>query len=161
MFSGRHDHALDDKGRTMVPKEFRAVLTVLGQRSVMACYKPGKPGCLEVRTIPSFQGFQADFSEARKKARQNKALLDRFATVYFGSARAIELDRTGRLLHPPELRVRHGLKERVAFVGIDGDSFQLWRPEHLDDVYDFCDEQADAIQDALGEAFAALDTSTD
>ena len=77
VFSGRHDHALDDKGRTMVPKEFRSVLAVLGQRSVMAAYEPGKPGYLEVRTVPAFQRFQAEFSKARKKARQNKAKLDR------------------------------------------------------------------------------------
>jgi MraZ protein len=156
VFFGRHDHALDDKGRTMVPKEFRAVLSVLSQRSVMVSYKPGKPGCLEVRTVPSFQAFQRDFSRARKSA-----LLERSAIVYFGSARSIELDRTGRLLLPPELRERLGLTERVAFVGIDGERFQLWRPDHLDDVYDFCDEKADDIQDALSEAFAQLDSSTD
>ena len=140
----------------MVPKEFRAVLTVLGQRSVMVAYKPGKPGCLEVRTVPAFQGFQKDFSRARKSA-----LLERFAIVYFGSARSIDLDRTGRLLLPPELRERLGLTERIAFVGIDGERFQLWRPEDLDDVYAFCDEQSDAIQDALSEAFAELDHRAD
>ena len=161
VFSGRHDHALDDKGRTMVPKEFRSVLAVLGQRSVMAAYEPGKPGYLEVRTVPAFQRFQAEFSKARKKARQNKAKLDRYATVHFGSARMIELDRTGRLLLPPELRARLGLTEGVAFVGIDDESFQIWRPESLDAVYDLCDEEADDIQDALGEAFAALDSASE
>ena len=128
-FSGRHDHALDDEGRTMVPKEFRAALTALGQRSVMIAYKPGKPGCLEVRTVSSFQAFQREFDEARKRAKQSKALLYRYATVYFGSARCIELDRTGRLPLPPELRAHLGLTERVVFVGIDEESFQLWRPE--------------------------------
>ena len=73
----------------------------------------------------------------------------------------IELDRTGRLLLPPELRARLGLTEGVAFVGIDDESFQIWRPESLDAVYDLCDEEADDIQDALGEAFAALDSASE
>lgn len=145
----------------MVPKEFRAVLTVLGQRSVVVAYEPGRPGYLEVRTVPAFQRFQAEFAKARKKARQDKAKLNRYATVHFGSARMIELDRTGRLLLPPELRTRLSLTERVAFVGIDEESFQIWRPESLDDVYDLCDEEADDIQGALGEAFAALDATAD
>ena len=73
--------------------------------------------------------FQREFEEGRKWAKQNKALLDLYAIVYFGSARCIELDRTGRLPLPPELRARLGLTERVVFVGIDEESFQLWRPE--------------------------------
>ena len=154
MFTGRHDHALDDKGRSMVPKEFRAYLNLMGQRSIVVAYKPGSPGCLEVRTPPAFQSFQKDFAKMRKSA-----LLERYAIVYFGSARIIEMDRTGRLLLPPELRDRLGLTDRVAFVGIDGERFQLWRPDHLDSVYGFCDEHADAIQDALGDALASLEVT--
>ena len=90
---------------------------------------------------------------------RKSALLERYAIVYFGSARIIEMDRTGRLLLPPELRDRLGLTDRVAFVGIDGERFQLWRPDHLDSVYGFCDEHADAIQDALGDALASLEAT--
>ncbi len=151
MFSGRHDHSLDEKGRTMVPRDFRAVLESLGERAMYITFALGKPRRLEVRPASSFEAFQARFTKGKKNA-----LLERFGILYFGGAERVELDKAGRILVPSGLRKKARLLEKVAFVGIDGDRFQLWRPEDLDDVYAYCDEHADEIQDALSDLLDGL-----
>ena len=138
----------------MVPKDFRAWLQVQGQSTVVMTWLPGRPGCVEVRTVPSFQAYQQAFRKAKRSA-----LLERFGIVYFGGAQRIDLDRTGRVLIPPALRKRLGVSDGVAFVGIDEDRFQLWKGDSLDEVYAFCDEHADEIQDALANAMYAAEAT--
>ncbi|MGM0576593.1 MAG: division/cell wall cluster transcriptional repressor MraZ [Myxococcota bacterium] len=146
MFAGRHDHSLDDKGRTMVPRDFRAALEEIGERTLYVTFGLGKPRHLEVRPESSFRSFQEQLTRAK-----NTAALEKFKIFYFGAAERVDIDKAGRILVPAALRNKVRLADKAVFVGVDSERFQIWRPEDLDDVYDYCDQNADHILDALGE----------
>jgi MraZ protein len=131
MCAGRYDHSLDDKGRTMVPKRFRARLAGLSDSSVWITNALGTPSHLDVRPSSLFFQYQA-----RVAALPETPKLIQFKRYYFGSAIEVDVDSAGRILIPAGLRKRAGLADRAAFVGIDDKRFQIWRPEDLDASFD-------------------------
>ena len=52
---------------------------------------------------------------------------------------------------PAPLRHRVGLTESVAFVGLDGDRFQLWLPSDLDRSFEYVTQNSAEILDHLAE----------
>lgn len=146
MFAGRYDHALDDKGRTMVPKRFRDRLAALGDRSVWITNALGTPAHLDARPDSLFRAYQERISGLRETPQ-----LIQFKRYYFGSAIEVELDSAGRLLVPVGLRQRAALGDKVAFVGIDGQRFQLWQPERLDESFEYVSENSAEILAHLAE----------
>lgn len=131
MFAGRYDHALDDKGRTMVPKRFRDRLAELGDRSVWITNALGAPPHLDVRPSSLFRDYQERIGSFPETPQ-----LIAYKRFYFGSAVEVELDQVGRILVPLTLRQRCGLVERISFVGLDEHRFQIWPQESLNDELD-------------------------
>lgn len=135
----------------MVPKSFRAYLEALGESSVYVTFALGQPRRLEVRSASSFLAYQAWFTTVKKNAQ-----LERFGIFYFGSAEPVDIDNAGRIRLPAGLRREVSLTDKAVFVGVDGERFQVWRPEDLGDIYSYCDEHADDIQDSLSRLGAPL-----
>lgn len=127
MFAGRYNHSLDDKGRTMMPKRFRDRLVELGDTSVWVTNALGTPNHLEVRPASSFDAYFKLVSKLK-----NDPMVVDFKRFYFGSAIEVELDATGRILIPASLRQRCNLADKIAFVGLDEERFQLWHPADLE-----------------------------
>ncbi len=127
MFAGRYDHALDEKGRTMMPKRFRDRLAASQDRSIWITNPLSGTGHLDVRPDSAFQSF---FDRVSKLA-PSPEILD-FRRYYFGAAMEVEVDNAGRILIPASLRGRIGLTDKVAFVGTQAQSFELWHPDALD-----------------------------
>jgi MraZ protein len=130
MFAGRHDHALDDKGRTMVPKRFRERLVQLGDARVWITHALGTPNHLDVRPATLFASYQARFSEVAETPQ-----VIAFKRFYFGSAEEVEIDGAGRILVPVRFRQRLSLADRLSFVGMDAERFQIWHPNDLDQSF--------------------------
>ena len=146
MFAGRFNHALDPKGRTMVPKRFRARLDELGDKSVWITNALGPYNHLDVRPDSLFRAYQE-----RVAAVPETPLLIQYKRFYFGSAIEVELDAAGRLLIPAGFRARCALTDRVSFVGLDGERFQLWNPEDLDADFESIRRDPTAMLALLGE----------
>jgi MraZ protein len=127
LFAGRFDHALDEKGRTMMPKRFRDRLAITQDRTVWMANALGGTRHLEVRPNSSFQAY----FERISKLKPTPQVLD-FKRYYFGSALEVEVDAAGRLLVPASLRTRLGLSDKITFVGADEQYFEIWHPEALD-----------------------------
>jgi len=68
MFAGRFDHALDDKGRTMMPKRFRDRLSVTEDRTVWMARSLDGTKHLEVRPAPRFKAYFESVSSAPQTA---------------------------------------------------------------------------------------------
>jgi len=154
VFSGRHDHALDDKGRSMVPKQFRNLLNDLGQTSLIVTVFPGEQPYLEAWTVPAFRARERELN-ALSRANPSAALR-RFKRMFVGHASEVPLDKAGRLLVSPELRAMAGLEDRITFLGVgEDDFFELWRPESLAAEHAYCAEHSDEIFAALTPAAAA------
>ena len=147
MFSGRHDHALDEKGRSMVPKEFRNLLDGLGQTSLIVTVRPEERPYLEAWTPSAFRAEQRKINE-RTDAKPRR--LRSFRRMFVGHAATVPIDKAGRLLVPPELRGMVGLTDRITFLGVgEEDYFELWQPESLVAEHAYCVQHADEIFDAL------------
>lgn len=131
MFAGRFDHALDDKGRTMMPKRFRDRLALTEDRTVWMARALDGTNHLEVRPNSSFKAYFQKIS-----ALKQSAVVQDIKRLYFGSALEVEVDAAGRLLVPASLRTRLGLTDKITFVGADEQYFEIWHPDALDGRFD-------------------------
>lgn len=123
MFAGRFDHALDEKGRTMMPKRFRDRLGVTDDRTVwMVKALDGRH--LEVRPGSSFKAYFEKVSSVPQTP-----VIKHIKRVYFGAAMEVDVDGAGRLLVPAALRKELGLTDKITFVGADENYFEIWNPD--------------------------------
>ncbi len=127
MFAGRYDHALDDKGRTMMPKRFRDRLAASQDRSIWITNSMTGGPHLEARPNSAFQAF---FQKVSQLAPSPEII--NFRRYYFGAAMEVEVDNAGRILVPALLRQKIGLTDRIAFVGSHEQTFEIWHPDALD-----------------------------
>lgn len=117
LFFGFHDHVLDEKGRTSLPKEFRDTLRGL----------PGDPwinlGKKHLNLYPAevFEQEQTRIlaDDPLDGSRANKKRL------FLGTAMRCKFDGQGRILLPPPLRKRAGLDREITIVGV-GNKIEIW-----------------------------------
>jgi MraZ protein len=122
MFSGRFDHALDEKGRVSVPARFRDVLQAEGHdRMYITNHILEREHCLALYPPRAWEELT---SKIREKARFDRNI-QLFQTFYIGGAHEVEADRQGRILVPPKLRDFARLDKEVTFSA-QIDHFQLW-----------------------------------
>ena len=151
MFEGRYDHALDAKGRTMVPKEFRDHLAQIRERGLRITRGAPDARQLEVRTESSFAAYR-DFLNGLPE----DASLRKYKRYYVQNAISLELDANGRIVIPARLRQWASLGEKVTFVGLDAERFEIWRPE----VFDADDDFVLANWESLRATLAPLEKSS-
>jgi MraZ protein len=122
MFSGRFDHALDEKGRVSVPARFRDVLQAEGHdRMFITNHILERERCLALYPPRAWEELT---SKIREKAHFDRNV-QLFQTFYIGGAHEVEADRQGRILVPPKLREFAQLDKEVTFSA-QIDHFQLW-----------------------------------
>jgi MraZ protein len=118
MFLGEFQHALDPKGRVILPSVFRDELK---DGLVMTV---GIDHCLTVHPTADWERVVENLRGLRTTDRRERM----FARVMTASAHAEELDRQGRITIPARLREYAGLTDRVAVVGADS-RVELWDAE--------------------------------
>jgi MraZ protein len=119
---------LDAKGRVSVPAEFRKVLSGQGTEGLY-CIK-------SISRDPALTGFGntllADLSAQMKPV--NPLLNKNYAAQahgMFGQIRHLAFDDEGRVRLPDDLIAHCGIKDRVAFVGLNA-IFEVWNPDTLE-----------------------------
>lgn len=161
MFSGPHSHALDEKGRTMVPKDFRAALERLGERRLVVTYARGRSDRLELRPESLFAVYQARFNEQSRNppemVRQSPELMRSWKKseqlmrdLYFAEAEVIEIDKAGRILIPAEKRRSLSLQDKIEFRGMGDETFQVWHPAEREELLKTWSDSRDEVQEFLG-----------
>jgi MraZ protein len=119
-FRGSFEHTLDDRGRIAIPAKYRSDF---GNRP--AVITPAPEGCLMVFPEPAFEEMtKNDMANVPATSLQGRRLRRRFNPRAFDA----ELDRQGRILVPPGLRVHAGLEGPVLVVG-NYEYLELWNPE--------------------------------
>ena len=116
MFWGCHEHVLDEKGRTSLPKEFRELLT----RGSESPWLTAGAQCLSI--------FPADvFAKLRERltAEVLNDAAEALERLIVGSATPCSIDRQGRILIPPPLRRRAQLEREIVFTGLT-DRVEIW-----------------------------------
>src|SRR5215210_7265772 len=103
MFLGEFQHAVDPKGRVILPSRFR---DGLGEGGYLA---KQLDGCLAIWTPEEFETVAA---EMREKARRGPTERNA-ARSFFSGAVDVAPDRQGRIAIPPHLREFAGLEREV------------------------------------------------
>ncbi len=130
MYSGRYDHAIDNKGRVSIPVRFREELQKNGHdRLFITNNIVNSERCLEV--FPPDDWWRLVAKVRQKPAFDRNVQL--FQLFYVGGAHEVEVDRQGRVLIPPKLRQFAHLDKDVTFSATS-DHFQLWDRVTLDRV---------------------------
>ena len=121
-FLGEYQHALDAKGRVILPAEFREPL------SEGAVLTKSLDGCLAVF---SREGFEEMAERVRESARRGERER-RAARSFFSAARTFTPDKQGRVAIPQNLREYSALERDVMVLGVDN-RIELWSPQRWRD----------------------------
>jgi len=130
VFSGRFDHAIDEKGRVSIPARFRDVLArEEHDRLFITNNLYNRERSLDVYPPVEWEQLLA------KVATRNRfdPSIQKFETFYIGGAHEVPVDRQGRILIPTRLREFAGLTREVTFSALR-DHFQLWDKAVLEGV---------------------------
>lgn len=121
MFRGRHEHAVDAKGRTSLPARFRDVLAAQGESRIVVTLS--LDGCLAAYPLREWEAFEQKLI--------NLPSLDEDMTelkrMLVGNAVECDIDKLGRMLLPTALREEAGITRNVLWVGMIS-YIEIWDP---------------------------------
>ncbi len=124
MFQGSSQLSLDAKGRMTVPSRHRDALLATCEGRLTATRNP--EGCLMLFPRPVWEQHRERIAAWPSSARA-------FQRIFLGSAVDLEMDASGRLLLPPELRAAAGLQKELMLMGM-GSHFEIWDAPTLSEV---------------------------
>lgn len=120
-FTGSVEHALDDKGRLVVPARFRERL---GSGFILTIAPPD--GCLAMYPSATWEAYCARLESAPVKDERYR----RFVRHLFAHTEETACDPQGRLLVPPALRAYAGITKDCVTIGAFTRA-EVWSKERL------------------------------
>jgi len=137
VFTGRFDHSIDEKGRVSIPARFREVLQRENHDRLYITNWPFDSR----RCLALYPPSQWDMLNANLKTKPRfDPAVQMFETVVIGGAHEVPVDRQGRILIPPKLRLFAALDRDVTFSA-RRDHFQLWDKSLLEQVLKATEEK--------------------
>jgi MraZ protein len=118
-FRGITKLSVDAKGRLAVPKGHRDRLESNGIGELVVTADPSK--CLLVYPKPIWHEIEEQLIAVPNSSPYTRMI----QRLYIGYATEIELDGTGRMLLPAELRDYAGIDRKAVLIG-QGKKFELW-----------------------------------
>jgi len=115
MFMGEYSHALDEKGRLIIPARLREEL---GSRFIMT---KGLDGCLFLYPLSEWSKLE----ERLKSLPLTNPNARAFARLFLAGAQDVEVDRQFRVTIPPRLREYAGVLKDIVLVGVSN-RVELW-----------------------------------
>lgn len=122
MFYGEYAHALDKKGRVIIPAKFREVVKEYFTEKFYLTR--GLDGCLFVFTEESWKSQERKFREMPFTRGESR----KFNRLYFSGACETVCDKQGRILIPDYLKHYAEIKEDVVMIGVS-DRIEIWSKE--------------------------------
>jgi MraZ protein len=119
-FFGTFEHAIDERSRIAIPARYRPAFVAGGVLRV------GPEGAVEMYTQATFD----EEVQRRLGSENGNRSLDarRIRRSFLSEAYAVELDKQGRILVPPQIREDSELSSKLLIIGC-GDYLELWHPE--------------------------------
>jgi MraZ protein len=109
MLIGEYAHSLDDKGRITIPVRFREDL---GQHFLLTV---GLDGCLACYSSAEWSRLTERLKTLPMTNRDARA----FVRLLLAGATEVDLDRQGRILIAPRLRLAAGIETEAVLVGLN------------------------------------------
>ena len=129
MFYGEYEHAIDSKGRLIVPAKFREALKT--QQVTSLFLTRGLDGCLFL-----FPESEWRLAESRfKQIPFTKGEGRKFNRLFFSGAAEVAIDGLGRLLVPKSLKEFAEIKQQVVIVGVSN-RMEIWSREKWQAYYE-------------------------
>jgi MraZ protein len=116
-FFGRYEHAIDAKGRVILPAKFRLPFERGGFLT------QHHDGCLALWTPEDFDTQMQEMHESAKTGRSRRNL----ARFWAQASHETDVDKQGRMVIPARLREFAGLETDVLVLGAI-DRVELWDP---------------------------------
>ena len=139
LFVGQYEHALDDKGRVVLPSPFRAFVAERGYVTLL-------DGCIGLWSPDDFrvvaEKWKAESEASRISMRVFRKLMN--------SVREVKLDSAGRITLPRELLSELGFDSQVVVSGLF-DRVEIWPAEAY-----AADQETEETAEELAEAVARL-----
>jgi MraZ protein len=129
-FSGKHYKSLDSKGRVIVPAPFREILS-LSNSSKLIITNDVFDKCLCAYAADEWQKLIDRANELPQTSDAVKFYMRRV----IGSAIESEVDKQGRVLVAPALRVDAALNSEIVLLGL-GNRIEVWDRSELEGMAD-------------------------
>lgn len=120
MYFGEVQTAVDEKGRIMVPQQFRAVMDVHDHETW--CVTRGFENYLFLFHKASWEKFLVDNAKVFQGLDSKRSMLRR---LFVGGMEKLKRDGQGRLAIPQHLREYAGIDREAVLIGV-GDHLELW-----------------------------------
>jgi len=127
MFTGRHSHTIDKKGRVSIPSKFREVLLAKGDSTLVIT---NYIKCLYAYPAAEWKRLSKKFEQMKQFDKVNQD----FLRFFVSAAEFCSIDRQGRILIPPTLRDSAGLERKVTFVGVTT-RIEIWNSKRWEEEY--------------------------
>lgn len=138
MFQGEYRHAVDVKGRIIIPSAIRnlcegSVTIARGFDNCLALYtqKEWEPFCQKLLSLPTYK------KDVRKAIR-----------LTISSAKTCDFDKLGRINIPANLRKLAGIEKECVIIGA-GNHAEIWSKERWDAYYEENEADYDDIFESL------------
>lgn len=142
MFYGEYEHAIDKKGRLIIPSRFRESLK---EYDIEKLYiTRGLDKCLFIFTESEWKSQESKF----KSISFTRAEARKFNRLYFSGASQMEFDRQGRILIPKYLKDYAGIKKDVMIIGVSN-RIEIWARESWQSYYNNSKESFEDIAEKL------------
>ena len=129
MFYGEYEHAIDRKGRIIIPANFRKILQTNNIDTLFLTR--GLDGCLFLFAESEWRLAEARF----KQVSFTKAEGRKFNRVFFSGASEVTLDRLGRTLIPKHLKEFAQINQDVVVVGVSN-RIEIWAKDKWREFYE-------------------------
>jgi MraZ protein len=129
-FSGKHYKSMDVKGRLIIPAPFREILSS-NHSSKLIITNEVFDKCLCAYAVDEWQQLIDRVNQLPQTSDAVKYYMRRV----IGSAVESEIDKQGRVLVSPALRVDSGLNGEVVLLGL-GNRIEIWDKTELECVAD-------------------------
>ncbi|MBI3087441.1 MAG: division/cell wall cluster transcriptional repressor MraZ, partial [Candidatus Omnitrophica bacterium] len=129
MFYGEYEHAIDRKGRVIIPAKFRQVFHDQNIETIFVTR--GLDNCLFVFSESEWRLAESRF----KQIPFTKAEGRKFNRLFFSGAIEVQLDRLGRILLPRHLKEFAQIKQDVVVVGVSS-RIEIWAKEKWQEFYE-------------------------
>ena len=124
MYRGSSFHTTDVKGRIIIPKRFRDVISHRDGHRLMVSRMDRSLVVYALREWEKIESKILSLAEKNDNMR-------RFRRVFIGGAFECVWDKQDRILVPPTLRGYAGLDKEIVLVGVL-DHFEIWSRENWD-----------------------------
>ena len=138
MFMGEYQHAIDAKGRLIVPAKFREAL---GETFVVT---RGLDHCLFGYPMNEWRKLEEKLKDLPMTKKDTRA----FARFFFSGATEVEIDKQGRINIPSTLTTHAHLEKECVILGVSN-RIEIWAKDAWESYFNESEQSFNEIAENM------------